>query len=74
MSELTISEIFGPTIQGEGALIGEPTVFVRTAGCDFHCEWCDTLYAVERHHSQSWLRLSSQAVFQRVEALSKAPP
>ena len=28
---ILISEIFGPTIQGEGAAIGVPTVFVRTA-------------------------------------------
>ena len=28
---LRIAEIFGPTIQGEGVLIGEPTVFVRAA-------------------------------------------
>ena len=37
---ILISEIFGPTIQGEGALIGRPTVFVRTGGCDFRCDWC----------------------------------
>lgn len=37
---ILISEIFGPTIQGEGALIGRPTVFVRTGGCDFRCNWC----------------------------------
>ena len=39
---IAISEIFGPTIQGEGALIGKPTVFVRTGGCDYRCSWCDT--------------------------------
>lgn len=27
---IRISEIFGPTVQGEGPLIGRPTVFVRT--------------------------------------------
>jgi 7-carboxy-7-deazaguanine synthase len=37
MSEVRVSEIFGPTIQGEGALIGLPTVFVRTGGCDYRC-------------------------------------
>jgi organic radical activating enzyme len=31
---IRISEIFGPTIQGEGPLIGRPSIFVRTAGCD----------------------------------------
>ena len=28
--KIRISEIFGPTVQGEGALLGMPTVFVRT--------------------------------------------
>ena len=35
MKTISISEIFGPTIQGEGALIGRPTVFVRTGGLRF---------------------------------------
>jgi organic radical activating enzyme len=43
---IRISKIFGPTIQGEGPLIGRPIVFVRTGGCDYRCSWCDTLYAV----------------------------
>ena len=29
-AKIRVSEIFGPTIQGEGVLIGLPTVFVRT--------------------------------------------
>lgn len=41
-----ISEIFGPTVQGEGPWAGLPTYFVRFAGCDWDCEWCDTKYAV----------------------------
>ena len=40
---IAISEIFGPTIQGEGALIGVPTVFVRTGGCDFRCSWTPSM-------------------------------
>lgn len=43
--KINISEIFGPVIQGEGALIGLPTIFVRTQGCDQQCTWCDTKYA-----------------------------
>jgi len=41
-----ISEVFGPTMQGEGPLIGTKTYFVRFAGCDYDCSWCDTKYAV----------------------------
>src|SRR5438552_1906933 len=36
------------TIQGEGALLGEPMVFVRLAGCSVGCAECDTDYAVAR--------------------------
>jgi len=37
---------FGPVVQGEGALMGHPTYFVRLGGCDYACSWCDTKYAV----------------------------
>jgi len=29
------------TIQGEGAHTGRPAYFIRTAGCDVQCWWCD---------------------------------
>ncbi|WP_373893586.1 7-carboxy-7-deazaguanine synthase QueE [Virgibacillus sp. CBA3643] len=42
--KLPILEIFGPTIQGEGMVIGRKTMFVRTAGCDYSCSWCDSKF------------------------------
>lgn len=30
------------TVQGEGAFTGRPAYFVRLAGCDVGCPWCDT--------------------------------
>ncbi|MCW5981735.1 MAG: 7-carboxy-7-deazaguanine synthase QueE [Bryobacteraceae bacterium] len=40
---MRIAELFY-SIQGEGALIGVPSVFVRTSGCNLRCWWCDTPY------------------------------
>jgi organic radical activating enzyme len=44
-SNLEVSEIFGPTIQGEGRFIGRPAVFLRLFGCHVECKRCDTVYA-----------------------------
>jgi 7-carboxy-7-deazaguanine synthase len=41
---MVINEIFY-SLQGEGFLVGIPSVFVRLAGCPLRCRWCDTKYA-----------------------------
>ena len=41
---MRIAEIFH-SIQGEGSLLGTPSSFVRTSGCNLRCVWCDTPYA-----------------------------
>ncbi|MEW6363629.1 MAG: radical SAM protein [Acidobacteriota bacterium] len=43
---LKVNEIFY-SIQGESRWIGYPCVFVRLAGCNLRCAWCDTTYAYD---------------------------
>lgn len=71
---IRISEIFGPTIQGEGPLIGRPTVFVRTGGCDYRCAWCDTLYAVLPEYRDEWMPMTPAAVMAHVNELTGGAP
>ena len=40
---MKIAELFY-SIQGEGVLVGVPSVFIRTSGCNLRCTWCDTPY------------------------------
>ena len=58
---LQISEVFA-SIQGEGPSAGAPCLFVRLAGCNLACRWCDTAYAWD------WERYSESAETQRQSA------
>ena len=49
-----VQSIFGPTIQGEGPLMGTKTNFIRLAGCDYRCTWCDSMVAVDPIHRATW--------------------
>jgi 7-carboxy-7-deazaguanine synthase len=40
---LKIAELFY-SLQGEGSLVGVPSFFIRTSGCNLRCSWCDTPY------------------------------
>lgn len=33
------------SLQGEGARVGTPAVFLRLASCNLRCRWCDTRYS-----------------------------
>ena len=50
---MRISEIFY-SIQGEGRLLGMPSVFIRTSGCNLRCVWCDTPYTSWRPEGRDW--------------------
>ena len=46
----SVMEVF-PTLQGEGRYTGSPAYFIRLAGCDVGCSWCDVQesWPVENH-------------------------
>ncbi len=50
---MRIAEIFY-SIQGEGILVGIPSVFIRTSGCNLRCLWCDTPYTSWRPEGKEW--------------------
>ncbi|MGI8791678.1 MAG: 7-carboxy-7-deazaguanine synthase QueE [Acidimicrobiales bacterium] len=71
--DLVISEIFGPTFQGEGPSLGRRCGFVRLGRCDLACSWCDTPYTWDwtRHDPAIELtRLGADAVIDQVRAMN----
>ena len=56
-----LSEIFS-TVQGEGRNTGLPATFIRFAGCNLNCPWCDT-----RRHMREMLSL--QEIMAKVRKL-----
>ena len=60
--EFKVIEIFS-SIQGEGALMGMPSTFIRFAGCNLRCPWCDTGY--------SWDNIAGAAKMTIAEIVSK---
>ena len=50
---LKVNEIFY-SIQGESSHAGRPCIFVRLAGCNLRCSYCDTVYAYDKG---AWLEI-----------------
>lgn len=66
---LEVQEIFA-TIQGEGPFAGVPAVFIRLAGCNLRCTYCDTDF--ESSYRQSNLRTPEQAAQRAMDIAGKA--
>lgn len=52
---LVVSEVFGPTLQGEGPSCGQAAAFVRLGRCNLACSFCDS------RHSWDWDRYDPAA-------------
>jgi len=70
---MRISEIY-LSVQGEGPRVGEPTVFIRFAGCNLRCPgWpCDTPHAIfpEKFRGE-WKKMSVDEIEQEVTKLTQ---
>jgi 7-carboxy-7-deazaguanine synthase len=66
--ELPVMEIFGPTVQGEGAVIGQQTFFIRFGLCDYKCTMCDSMHAVDPQLvSQNAKWMKQEDIYQALE-------
>ncbi|MUT67228.1 7-carboxy-7-deazaguanine synthase QueE [Paenibacillus sp. NEAU-GSW1] len=66
---IPVMEIFGPTVQGEGMVIGQKTMFVRTAGCDYSCSWCDSAFTWDGSGKDSIRMLTAREVLDELREL-----
>jgi len=63
MRKIPVLEIFGPTIQGEGMVIGQKTMFVRTAGCDYSCSWCDSAFTWDGSAKEDIQQMTAEEIW-----------
>lgn len=69
MSKIPVMEIFGPTIQGEGMVIGQKTMFVRTAGCDYSCSWCDSAFTWDGSGKELIRQMTAEEIWTELKRL-----
>lgn len=63
---MLVTEIFGPTIQGEGPWIGKKCIFVRFYGCDYKCYFCD-----QKENIKQSTDLTINNILNKIISLSK---
>lgn len=66
MAKIPVLEIFGPTIQGEGRVIGRKTMFIRTAGCDYRCSWCDSSFTWDGSMKDEIQMMTAEEIYDRL--------
>jgi 7-carboxy-7-deazaguanine synthase len=69
-SSIPVLEVFGPTIQGEGMVIGKKTMFVRTAGCDYSCDWCDSAFTWDGSAKDEIVNMTAEQIWQQLNQLA----
>lgn len=69
MPAIPVLEIFGPTVQGEGMVIGQKTMFVRTAGCDYQCSWCDSAFTWDGSGVKDIQKMNAEEVWVELQRI-----
>ena len=70
--KIPLVEAFGPTVQGEGHVIGQLTYFLRFGLCDFKCKMCDSMHAVDRDEVRATAKwLTQDEIFDEAMRLRK---
>jgi 7-carboxy-7-deazaguanine synthase len=59
---LVVSEVFGPTVQGEGPSLGKRAAFLRLGRCNLDCSYCDTPFTWNWDEYDPAVELSERAV------------
>ncbi|QUX19620.1 7-carboxy-7-deazaguanine synthase QueE [Staphylococcus haemolyticus] len=68
-AKIPVLEIFGPTIQGEGRVIGRKTMFVRTAGCDYRCSWCDSAFTWDGSAKEDIQLMTAEEIYNQLKKI-----
>lgn len=68
---IPVLEIFGPTVQGEGMVIGQKTMFVRTAGCDYRCSWCDSAFTWDGSAKDQIRRMTAEEIWDELRRIGQ---
>ena len=64
-NKFPLSEIFD-SIDGEGKRTGKMVIFVRFAGCNIRCTYCDTAYALKESQAEEFL--TEEEILGRIHA------
>ena len=67
---LVVSEVFGPTFQGEGPTLGRRAAFVRLGRCNLDCSWCDTPFTWNWDRYDPAVELTRRAVDEIVDEVA----
>ena len=62
---MKVVEIF-KSIDGEGIRVGYPVTFIRLAGCNLRCNYCDTKYSYE---NEKFTEMTPQEIYNQVYKL-----